>query len=65
MVETTAMALAAPAWTPCSATSVTRAGMFWRRAATVLPLAFTESMATQEVSRRVCTCNSKSEKWKD
>ena len=60
MVETTAMALAAPAWTPCSATSMPRAGTFRRRAATVLPLAFTESMVTQEASRRVWTCDSKS-----
>ena len=64
MLETTAMALAAPAWTPCSATSVMRAGTFRRCAATVLPLAFTESMATRKASRRVWTCDSKSKKIK-
>jgi hypothetical protein len=39
-----------------------RVGMFRRRAATVLPLAFTESMATRAASRRFWTCDSKSRK---
>ena len=36
--------------------------MFWRRAATVSPLAFTESMATRVASSRDWTCASSSEK---
>ena len=35
--------------------------MFHRRVATVLPFVFTVSMATREASRRVWTCDSKSE----
>jgi hypothetical protein len=34
-------------------------------AATVLPLAFTESMATRAASRRVWTCDSRSERRRD
>jgi len=59
------MALAVPAWTPCSATSITRVGTFQRRAAMVLPIAFTESMVTREASRKVWTYDSKSGKRRD
>jgi len=43
---------------------MTQAKLFRRHAATVLSRAFTESMATREASRRVWTCDSKSEKKK-